>query len=100
MLQLGLSLAVTVALAEFKSHNCYFKDGFSRSEVICTGVLLMGILGVTVMRCSNTHPKIAFLILLVMTLLLLAGLLLTIISNYKVSTNCAYNEAFYRYYII
>ena len=100
VLQLGLSLAMTVAVAELKCKQCIPMDGYRAVEVMCLLVLVAGAIGLAVMRCSAAHPKIPFLMLLVGTLVLLSGVVLVVVLNYVGSTDCAFNEAFYRYYLV
>ena len=52
------------------------------------------------MRCTSTHPKLAFFIFFFLCIAVVGGIIGAVLASYFDSSNCAYNEAFYRYYLV
>lgn len=65
------------------------------------GVLLLSsLLALVTVKCSTTHPKLAFAVFFVLTLVALVAVAFFAVKDFAEGNQCALTNIFYEYYLI
>ncbi len=63
--QLTLSLACTLFVTELVEKTC-ITPNFRTIEILVGAALLLSLIGLITVKCSSVHPKVAFVVLLIL----------------------------------
>lgn len=97
-LQLALSLAATVFVAELVEKVCI--DGEFRVVEILIGVLLLASLAALMtVKCSNEHPKLGFAVMLVIVLGAAVAIAVYSVKDIADGNRCALTSILFNYYL-